>query len=130
MPHSLQQLRALIEAHPDRAPGLLRPVESLEAAVASEPELCLNRVRTLFEAVHVSIAPILGVQFAETSDFPARNSRIIKALDFSVPGPGGRQDRQDDREAARLYQWNRIGAGRAQQYSEPTSRRLGGLGNA
>ncbi len=86
MPHSLQQLRALIEAHPDRAPGLLRPVESLEAAVASEPELCLNRVRTLFEAVQVSIAPILGVQFAETSDFPARNSRIIKALDFSVPG--------------------------------------------
>lgn len=86
MPHALQQLRALIEAHPDRAAGLLRPVESLEAAVASEPELCLHRVRTLFEAVHVSIAPILGVQFAEASDFPARNSRIIKALDFSVPG--------------------------------------------
>jgi hypothetical protein len=86
MGYSLQQLRALIEAHPDRAAGLLRPVESLEAAVASEPELCLHRVRTLFEAVHVSIAPILGVQFAEASDFPARNSRIIKALDFSVPG--------------------------------------------
>ena len=86
MPHALQQLRALIEAHPNRAAGLLRPVESLEVAVASEPELCLHRVRTLFEAVHVSIAPILGIQIADVIDFPARNSRIIKALDFSVPG--------------------------------------------
>ena len=86
MPHVLQQLRALIEAHPDRAGGLLRPVESLEAAVASEPELCLHRVRTLFEAVHVSIAPILNIEIADVIDFPARNSRIIKALDFSVPG--------------------------------------------
>ena len=86
MPHTLQQLRALIAAHPDRASGLLRPVESLEAAVTAEPELCLHRVRTLFEAVHVSIAPILGIQLADVTDFPARNSRIIKALDFSVPG--------------------------------------------
>lgn len=86
MPHILQQLRALIELHPDRAAGLVRPVESLEAAVASEPELCLHRVRTLFEAVHVSIAPILGIEIADVVDFPARNSRIIKALDFSVPG--------------------------------------------
>lgn len=86
MPHTLQQLRALMDAYPDRSANLRRPVEALEAAIASEPELCLHRVRTLFEAVHVSIAPTLGVDIAGAAEFPARNSRIIKAMDFSVHG--------------------------------------------
>jgi hypothetical protein len=42
-------------------------------------------VRTLFEAVHQTIAPQLGIDLSDTVEFPTRNSRIIRALDFSVP---------------------------------------------
>jgi hypothetical protein len=86
MPFKLQQLGALIEAHPDRASGLRRHVEALETAIDVEPELCLHRVRTLFEAVHVTIAPLLNVALDDAAEFPTRNSRIIKAMDFSIPG--------------------------------------------
>lgn len=86
MPYALQQLRALIVAHPDRAANLERHVQALESAIASEPELCLHRVRTLFEAVHLTIAPQLGVDLSDTEQFPARNSRLIKAMDFTVQG--------------------------------------------
>ena len=86
MPFKLQQLGTLIEAHPDRGASLRRHVEALEAAIDAEPELCLHRVRTLFEAVHVTIAPLLNVALDDAIEFPARNSRIIKAMDFSVPG--------------------------------------------
>ncbi len=85
MPYALQMLRALMEAHPDRAASLLRHVEALETTIAVEPQLCLHRVRTLFEAVHETIAPQLGIDLSDTFEFPSRNSRIIKALDFSVP---------------------------------------------
>ena len=85
MAYALQQLRALIEAHPDRAASLLRPVEALEAAILSEPEVCLYRVRTLFEVVHASIAPVLGIALGG-DEFPKRNSRLLQALDLSVPG--------------------------------------------
>jgi Abortive infection C-terminus len=85
MPYSLQMLRALVEEHPDRATPLLRHVEALEATIATEPALCLHRVRTLFEAVHETIAPQLGLDLSDASEFPTRNSRIIKALDFSLP---------------------------------------------
>lgn len=85
MPFTLQMLRALMEAHPDRAASLYRHVEALEATIAVEPQLCLHRVRTLFEAVHETIAPQLGLDLSDIVEFPARNSRIIKALDFSVP---------------------------------------------
>jgi hypothetical protein len=78
-------LRALIEDHPDRAAPLRRHVEALEASIISEPELCLHRVRTLFEAVHQTIAPELGLDLSDTLEFPTRNSRIIRALDFSIP---------------------------------------------
>jgi hypothetical protein len=93
MAYSLQMLRVLMEEHPDRAASLRRHVEALEASIASEPELCLYRVRTLFEAVHQTIAPQLGLDLTDTKEFPARNSRIIRALDFSVP---------DHPEAARI----------------------------
>lgn len=86
MPFTLQMLRALMEAHPDRASQLERPVRALETAIESEPELCLHRVRTLFEAVHSTIAPRLGVDLADTEHFPARNGKIIKAMNFSIPG--------------------------------------------
>lgn len=82
---ALQMLRALIEAHPDRAASLRRHVEALEATIQGEPQLCLHRVRTLFEAVHETIAPQLGIDLSDVIEFPTRNSRIIKAMDFSVP---------------------------------------------
>ncbi|MBP7003645.1 abortive infection family protein [Amaricoccus sp.] len=85
MAFALQMLRALIETHPDRAASLRRHVEALEATIQSEPQLCLHRVRTLFEAVHETIAPQLGIDLNGVLEFPARNSRIIKAMDFSVP---------------------------------------------
>lgn len=85
MAYSLQMLRSLMELHPDRAGPLRRHVEALEASITSEPELCLYRVRTLFEAVHQTIAPRLGIDLSDTMEFPTRNSRIIRALDFSIP---------------------------------------------
>ncbi|MCJ2081693.1 abortive infection family protein [Methylobacterium sp. J-090] len=78
-------LRTLMETHPDRAASLRRHVEALEATISLEPQLCLHRVRTLFEAVHETIAPQLGIDLSDAIEFPTRNSRIIKALDFSVP---------------------------------------------
>lgn len=85
MAFALQMLRALIDAHPDRAASLQRHVEALEATILGEPQLCLHRVRTLFEAVHETIAPQLGIDLTDVIEFPTRNSRIIKAMDFSVP---------------------------------------------
>jgi hypothetical protein len=85
MPYVLQMLRTLAEDHPDRAASLLRHVEALELTIATEPQLCLHRVRTLFEAVHETIAPQLGIDLSGVSEFPTRNSRIIRALDFSLP---------------------------------------------
>jgi hypothetical protein len=85
MAFALQMLRAVIDAHPDRASSLRRHVEALEATIQGEPQLCLHRVRTLFEAVHETIAPQLGIDLSDVIEFPTRNSRIIKAMDFSVP---------------------------------------------
>jgi hypothetical protein len=85
MTFALQMLRALIEAHPERAASLQRHVEALETTIRSEPQLCLHRVRTLFEAIHETIAPQLGIDLSDVLEFPSRNSRIIKAMDFSVP---------------------------------------------
>jgi hypothetical protein len=85
MAYNLQMLRTLMEDHPERAASLRRHIEALEASIASEPELCLYRVRTLFEAVHHTLAPELGIDLSDGLEFPARNSRIIRALDFSIP---------------------------------------------
>lgn len=85
MPYVLQMLRAIMDNHPDRAASLLRHVEALELTIATEPQLCLHRVRTLFEAVHETIAPQLGIDLTGVTEFPTRNSRIIRALDFSLP---------------------------------------------
>ncbi|TWB07464.1 abortive infection family protein [Bradyrhizobium stylosanthis] len=85
MAFTLQMLRALMDAHPDRAAVLRRHVEALEATIEEEPQLCLHRVRTLFEAVHATIAPQLSIDLSDAIEFPTRNSRIIKAMDFSVP---------------------------------------------
>jgi hypothetical protein len=85
MAFTLQMLRTLMEDHPERAISLRRHVEALEACITSEPELCLHRVRTLFEAVHLTLAPELGLNFGDRTEFPARNSQIIRALDFSLP---------------------------------------------
>lgn len=80
----LQMLRRLIVDHPDRASGLLRHVEALELSIESEPAICLQRVRSLFEAAHMTIAPGLGVDLTGVAEFHTRNSRIIKAMDFSI----------------------------------------------
>src|SRR5208283_4879347 len=84
MRFTLQMLRTLIADHPDRAAPLTRHVEALEKAIDAEPELCLHRVRALFESVHATIAPQLGIDLSDVIEFPTRNSRIIKAMDFSV----------------------------------------------
>jgi hypothetical protein len=86
MPFNLQMLRALMEAHPDRAEPLRRHVEALELSIDSQPAFCLQNVRTLFEAAHVTIAPMLGVTFGRNDGFPDRMREVIQALDFSVPG--------------------------------------------
>ncbi|WP_316171810.1 MULTISPECIES: abortive infection family protein [unclassified Bradyrhizobium] len=86
MVYRLQMLRALIEAHPDRADRLKVHVDALESTIIGEPERCLERVRALFEATFHTIAPHLGLGSVAGEDFPAQNSRIIKALDFSLDG--------------------------------------------
>lgn len=84
MPYALQSLRALIAEHPDRAARLRVHVEALEHSIAAQPAFCLQNVRTLFEAAHVSIAPHLGVEFGRKAGFPDRMRGIIEALDFRI----------------------------------------------
>ena len=86
MAYALQQLRTLIEEHPDRAAGLQPAVAALESAIEAEPAVCLYRVRTLFEIVHLTIAPKLGVDLSDVVGFPARNSKLIKSMDFTLEG--------------------------------------------
>ena len=86
MAYSLQLLRALIEAHPDRAAALRRHVDALETTIEGEPDRCLERVRSLFEATYLTIGPQLGIVFADGEEFPARNSRVFKTLDFTLDG--------------------------------------------
>src|SRR5205823_6067664 len=83
---TLQMLRALIAAHPDRAGRLQVHVDALEATIVVEPDRCLERVRALFEATFHSIAPHLGLSLAAGEDFPSQNKRIIQALDFALDG--------------------------------------------
>ncbi len=85
MPYTLQMLRALMEAHPDRAGNLHIHVESLENSIENQPAFCLQGVRTLFEAAHATIAPHLGVVFARNAGFPDRMRAVVEALDFSIP---------------------------------------------
>lgn len=86
MAYTLQLLRALVEAHPDRASRLTIHIEALETAIVGEPDRCLERVRALFEAMFHSIAPHLGLAPISKEDFPAQVARIIKALDFALDG--------------------------------------------
>ncbi len=86
MTYRLQLLHALIEAHPDRAGQLKVHVEALETTISGEPERCLERVRALFEATYHTIAPKLGLGSVAGEDFPAQNSRVINALDFTLDG--------------------------------------------
>lgn len=84
MAFSLQMLRTLIQAHPDRAARLELHVTALEVAIEKEPDRCLERVRALFEATHSTIAPQLGVTFRARDEFQARNSLIFNALDLKL----------------------------------------------
>ena len=84
MPYTLQMLRGLMDAHPDRAEPLRRHVEALELSIESQPAFCLQNVRTLFEAAHATVAPLLGVSFGRNGGFPDRMRGVIQALDFSI----------------------------------------------
>ncbi|MCG7354112.1 abortive infection family protein [Roseomonas mucosa] len=84
MPYSLQMLRTLMQVHPDRAEPLRRHVEALEVSIESQPAFCLQNVRTLFEAAHLTIAPQLGVTFGKHGGFPDRMRGVIEALDFTI----------------------------------------------
>lgn len=86
MAYSLQLLRALIDEHPDRAVRLKAHVDALEASIEAQPAFCLQHVRTLFEAAHATIAPKLGIALTDDESFAARNSKLIKAMDFAMPG--------------------------------------------
>ena len=86
MAYTLQMLRTLIEAHPDRAAPLRLHVEALEVAIVGEPERCLERVRALFESTQHTIAPHMGIIFPKDEEFPARNRRVFEAIDFSLDG--------------------------------------------
>jgi hypothetical protein len=86
MPYTLQMLRTLIAAHPDRAEPLRIHVEALERSIESQPAFCLQSVRTLFEAAHATIGPRLGVDFGKKAGFPDRMRGVIAAMDFSIAG--------------------------------------------
>jgi hypothetical protein len=86
MAYELQMLRALMATHPDRAAPLRRHIEAMEVTIAAEPDRCLERVRALFEATHLTIGPHLGIVFADGEEFQARNGRVFKALDFTLDG--------------------------------------------
>lgn len=84
MPYALQMLRALMQTHPDRAARLRVDVEALETTISREPDRCLERVRALFEATQLTIAPQLGLSFNDDDEFSTRNRRIFEALDFTL----------------------------------------------
>jgi hypothetical protein len=84
MPYALQMLRALLEAHPDRAEPLRIHVTALERSIESEPAFCLQSVRGLFEAAHGTIAPRLGIVFGKDDQFHQRMRAVINAMDFSI----------------------------------------------
>jgi len=86
MAYSLQLLRALMVAHPDQAGDLQPHVFALEEAIETEPARCVERVRALFEAAHITLGLKLGLDFSAPEEFPKRNSRVIKTLDFSIDG--------------------------------------------
>jgi len=83
MPYSLQMLRALLDAHPDRAEPLRIHIEALERSIDSQPAFCLQSVRTLFEAAHATISPHLGLA-PQKGGFPDRMRGVIAAMDFSI----------------------------------------------
>ena len=84
MPYALQMLRALLDAHPDRAAPLRIHVTALERSIESEPAFCLQGVRGLFEAAHATIAPRLGIVFGKDDQFHQRMRAVINAMDFSI----------------------------------------------
>jgi hypothetical protein len=84
MPYTLQMLRALIDAHPDRAEPLRIHIEALERSIESQPAFCLQSVRTLFEAAHATIGPHLGITFGKDDQFHQRTRTLLNAMDFSV----------------------------------------------
>lgn len=84
MPYTLQMLRALIGAHPDRAEPLRIHIEALERSIESQPAFCLQSVRTLFEAAHATIGPHLGITFGKDDQFHQRTRTLLNAMDFSV----------------------------------------------
>ncbi len=84
MPYTLQMLRALLEAHPDRAEPLRIHIEALERSIENQPAFCLQSVRTLFEAAHATIAPRLGIAFGKEDQFHQRMRSLLNAMDFSI----------------------------------------------
>ena len=84
MPYRLHMLHTLMENHPDRAARLRVHVEALETTIASEPDRCLERVRALFEATQLTIAPQLGLAFSDGDEFSTRNRRLFDSLDFTL----------------------------------------------
>ncbi|MFG1301979.1 abortive infection family protein [Xanthobacter sp. V3C-3] len=84
MPYTLQMLRALIDAHPDRAEPLRIHIEALERSIESQPAFCLQSVRTLFEAAHATIGLHLGITFGKDEQFHQRTRTLLNTMDFSV----------------------------------------------
>lgn len=84
MAYTLQLLRALLDAHPDRAEPLSIHIEALERSIESQPAFCLQSVRTLFEAAHATIAPRLGIVFGKDDQFHQRMRTVLNAMDFSL----------------------------------------------
>jgi hypothetical protein len=122
----LQMLHALMEAHPDKTERLRPHVEALEAGIVAEPNMCLSRVRTLFEAVHQTIAPILGVDLSGAEQFPRRNALIINALDFSLKGHPN-ADRINETIKRLLRSINGTASALAELSNIPNMRHLGSL---
>lgn len=84
MPYQLQLLRNLIERHPERAGNLELHVRALEQSIQELPFTCLSNVRSMFEAMQLSVNGVLKITFGDDDDFAKRTSLVIKSLDLAL----------------------------------------------
>lgn len=84
MPYQLQLLRNLIERHPERAGNLELHVRALEQSIEELPFTCLSNVRSMFEAMQLSVNGVLKITYGDGDDFAKRTSLVIKSLDLAL----------------------------------------------
>ncbi|WP_341208548.1 abortive infection family protein [uncultured Sphingomonas sp.] len=94
MAYQLQLLRNLIERHPERAGNLELHVRALEQSIEELPFTCLSNVRSMFEAMQLSVNGVLKITYGDGDDFAKRTSLVIKSLDLAL-GDHPQKDKVD-----------------------------------